>query len=283
MYEGFGRIIMLRWLAVLVVVINLIYFAVGYRASVGGESSLVPESPVEPSLLLLRERSSSVPDATPVAEAKNVVAELAAPTQSSVADVAISAPPENTAAEQAFVADQRDAATDPAIVPPVQQTCWELGRFTDEAHAKRLQQQLAAQDIALQVQQRAVAGNPDYWVFLGPYPNRRQALAAHRDMQARKIDSFLIAEGELENAVSLGLFSLESGAQKMQQQRKKQGLDAQLRAVPRIRTEWWALFSIPAAQLSEAVRDTITADPVVPPLEIKSRPCEPIANTGKLD
>lgn len=289
---------MLRWLAVFAVILNIIYFAVNYSAESPAAvvSSVIAQS--SPALQMLSERQSAAINDVAAEQKEKLVDKK--PVESLLRPAADDVPAPNDSLatqtadtevavdgiEKAIETDSPVSTTSSEIIPSstaVTESCWEIGKFSGEDHAKRAQQRLAVLGYMLQLQKRSVQGEPDYWVFLGPYDNRRQALAAHRDLQARNIDSFLINEGELENAVSLGLFSLESGAQKMQQQSKKQGLDAQLRAVPRLRNEWWGVMRYPDAQLPDAVREKIILDQSDPPLEIKALACESIANMQKLD
>jgi cell division protein FtsN len=296
---------MLRWLAVFAVVLNIIYFAANYSidSPVATPSSDVAQPSPASTLSMLSERQSEVVEQVAVEQKNNTEKTLdkkplenlpqapdeIAPSESpdeknGGAQTPVDEVTQSTAASEAVapVAVLEDVAPTPTAAVTAE-SCWEVGKFAGEDQAKQAQQRLVALGHTLQLQKRSVQGEPDYWVFLGPYDNRRQALAAHRDLQARKIDSFLINEGELENAVSLGLFSLESGAQKMQQQRKKQGLDAQMRAVPRLRNEWWGVMRHPEVQLPDAVREKILLDQPDPPLEIKTLACESIANMQKLD
>jgi hypothetical protein len=283
---------MLRWIAVLAVVINVIYFAVRYSSTPENVISQngVSGNPGVAQLVMLDEHRSMSADngkdipasadkipkennggkVLPVTELQEVVS-----SQESVADKSVADGEEQGESSESSLVEE--------VAPPLFNTCWDIGKFSTEASAKQLQERLVALGEVLTIQKRSVAGEPDYWVFLGPYDSRRQALAAHRDMQARKIDSFLIAEGELENAVSLGLFSREAGAQKMLQERKKQGLDAKMRAVPRMRNEWWATINYAKGPLPDSIREIILSVQDDPALEIKSLVCESIANTKKLD
>jgi hypothetical protein len=296
---------MLRWIAVLVVLVNVIYFAVNYTAGNAPLSNSIttPVATAAPSLVLLAEKKNplavqpvapvvaavkSVPvaasESEPEAESKSEPEVLTPPAGDQSTPPAVTFPLPN---DEAAVANESKAASvdvaSKAESPPVVERCWEVGKLSGEDEAKQLVARLAATGHTLALQKRAVQGEPDYWVFLGPYANRRQALAAHRDLQVRKIDSFMINEGELENAVSLGLFSLEAGAQTIQQQRKKQGLDAKIRAVPRTRNEWWGILKQADGQLPDSVRELILAGQADSAIEIKNLGCELIANTEKLD
>lgn len=255
---------MLRWIAVLLIVVNIIYYVTSDvyvdGAKVVGEK-LMPASE-NASLALVSERKHIDADRAKIA---------VTPTKNVVTD--------NHDAEKAelVVSGQDEDAQ--------KEFCWDIGKFDDESQGKDIKQRLTKinKEITFDIQNKTIAGEPDYWVFLGPYESRRQALVVHRDMQARKIDSFLIADGELKNAVSLGLFSKEVGAKKMQEERKKQGLDARIKAVPRMRTEWWGELRSGAEIGEEKIKALISVGSENSLLEIKSKTCEMIANNKKLD
>jgi len=309
---------MLRWIAVLVVVLNIIYFAVNFGADKPVETVVINTSTSSaPVLVMLGEKPSALEGSassksekksasglsedqmlnnssvvnSPASSPEFVAAQssdnkaVVSKDSGAVPVVTFPVPDVANGGEQKPSPDSptNDVANKNASVVAASESCWEVGKLDDEAQGKQLAARLAALGQSMTLQKKAVQGEPDYWVFLGPYANRRQALASHRDMQARKIDSFLINEGELENAVSLGLFSRRAGAESMQQDRKKQGLDARLRAVPRLRNEWWGVLKHPAEQLPNEMREIILAQKTGSALEIKALDCESIANTEKLD
>lgn len=105
---------------------------------------------------------------------------------------------------------------DPAPAP---ERCWELGPFPQQARAGAVAAALrAGGDLAVTVTPVEIPGEPDYWVHIGPFASRTEALARFHELQAKGIDSFLIRDGELANAVSLGLFSSRQRAESAQRQ-----------------------------------------------------------------
>ncbi len=54
---------------------------------------------------------------------------------------------------------------------------------------------------------------PMYWVYVGPYPSQAAALAELKKLHAQKIDAYLIAKGDLKNAVSLGVYENQDVAE----------------------------------------------------------------------
>ena len=123
-----------------------------------------------------------------------------------------------------------------------QAICWLIGPFQEEISAKQVISRLAALDIALHLQTLDIPGKPDYWVHLPPQLSRKAAVKLLRELQAKKIDSFLITEGELADGISLGFFTEKVRAEKILEQRIKQGYGAKIKVVPRTRSEVWAVF-----------------------------------------
>ncbi|WP_339668442.1 SPOR domain-containing protein [Dasania marina] len=117
--------------------------------------------------------------------------------------------------------------------------CWMLGAFKEQVSAKQMQGRLAALEINFAIKVFEVAGKPDYWVHIPPQPSRKLAVKLLRELQLKKIDSFLITEGDLANGISLGLFTEQKRAEKLYDLRKKQGLEVSLKEVPRVYTEIW--------------------------------------------
>lgn len=117
--------------------------------------------------------------------------------------------------------------------------CWMVGPFDEADQGKAFAARMAALDIMSSVVTKEVEGPPDYWVHIPSRATRDAALALLRELKARKIDSFLISKGELENGISLGLFSREHRAQAVYDQRKAQGYAVEVQVVPRQKTQIW--------------------------------------------
>ena len=117
--------------------------------------------------------------------------------------------------------------------------CWLLGPFKEDVSAKQVQGRLSALDVSFVLKETEVAGRPDYWVHVPPLANRKLAIKALRELQHKKIDSYLITEGELANGISLGLFTDQKRAERLFSKRKNEGLEVALKEVPRVYTELW--------------------------------------------
>ncbi len=160
--------------------------------------------------------------------------------------------------------------------------CWQIGPFKEEVSGKQVVSRLASLDIALQLEAIEIPGKPDYWVHLPPQVSRKAAIKLLRELQAKKIDSFLITEGDLANGISLGFFTEEVRANKVFEQRVKQGYGAQIKVVPRMYTELWAVFDTGEyGKFSDELWETIKEGNKG--LERRKNYCDKIASTNNFD
>ena len=244
----------MRWIFIILLMCNGIYFL--------WQSHLQPESPsravpvaIKPinagrQLVLLYELESDpgrLLAARPVAVAANsrppggdrpTVASQRPVREPTADPAALVAPTSSTELAKAKPAETKPAKTGPAKT----NTCWLLGPIKEEISRKQLLNRMAALDIELQLQQVEMEGRPSYWVHLPPQVTRKAAVKLLRELQNKNIDSFLITEGELANGISLGLFTQKPLAEKIRDQRQRQGYKPQIKFEPRTRVETWALF-----------------------------------------
>ena len=170
----------------------------------------------------------------------------------------------------------------PFIAPAEPGICWQIGPFKEEVSGKQVVARLASLDIALQLQAVEIPGKPDYWVHLPPQVSRKAAIKLLRELQAKKIDSFLITEGDLANGLSLGFFTEEGRAKKVYDRRVKQGYGAQIKVVPRMYTELWAVFDVGEyGKFSDSLWQTIKEGNKG--LERRKNYCDKIASADNFD
>ena len=165
---------------------------------------------------------------------------------------------------------------------PSRAMCWVMGPFKEQISIKQVTTRLAALDIELQFQDQVIEGEPDYWVHIPPQPSRKSAIKLLRQLQASKIDSFLITEGELANGLSLGLFTQQYRAKKVHKQRVAQGYDAHIKVVPRTTVESWAVFDgAKYGEMTEELWNKIKEGHKG--LERRKNFCDTIASTHNID
>lgn len=91
-------------------------------------------------------------------------------------------------------------------VAPEAAVCLYLGSFEEESRARVVEQRLLSLDIQAEVRSVDAAAGVEYWVYLPPLASRQASLRQLRELQARRIDSYIITQGELANGISLGIF-----------------------------------------------------------------------------
>lgn len=168
------------------------------------------------------------------------------------------------------------------IAQPLRSICVLVGSFSslDDAGATR-RALAAASSVAPDLVWRPILVRTDYWVHLGPLPSRDAALIRLRELHAAGVDSFIIAEGELTNAISLGYFTREQLAQTSLREWRQKGLDANVRAIPRHDRKLWILLTpdetgvVGSALLEEL--------PVSDTLQVEKNFCDSIATLEKFE
>lgn len=127
--------------------------------------------------------------------------------------------------------------------------CLHLGGFEQEERATALAQRLLSLDIQAQQSAIRVEFAKDHWVYLPPFGSRDAALRQLRELQARGIDSYLVTEGDLQNGISLGIFSVQGSAAALLERMRAMGYGAELRELVRERREYWVRVPPAASDL----------------------------------
>lgn len=140
-------------------------------------------------------------------------------------------------------APSRPLATDAAS-----SMCTMVGPFIQLLHAEYLEERLHAMDADAKVQSIEVPDGLGYWVYLSPEVSEKEALRRLYELQAKKIDSYIIPNGELTNGISLGIFNERSAADAHINEIRAQGYQAELREVARTISETWVVMPITEAE-----------------------------------
>ena len=181
------------------------------------------------------------------------------------------------------VRKENDSAVDGLSAEESQQeVCWMIGPFNELISGRQVAGRMSSLDIELKVVEVEVQGSPDYWVNIPPLATRKLALKKLRELQAKKIDSFLVTEGELANGISLGFFTNKSRAEAVYKKRKAQGYEPEIKQVPRSHVEIWLVSSqAEGEKISDKLWKTIkegNSD-----LERRKNYCNTIASSEKLE
>ncbi len=138
-----------------------------------------------------------------------------------------------------------DAASPEAAV------CLFLGSFEEEARARVVEQRLLSLDIQAEVRSVDAAAGVEYWVYLPPLASRQASLRQLRELQARRIDSYIITQGELANGISLGIFPRNDSANSVMQRLRDVGYEPQIRELSRAHRSFWVRVAPQSRRLAD--------------------------------
>jgi len=245
----------MRWILVTLVFLNMLYFGWEYwqkhNAQPEPDQAVVETQPVVSGdeLVLLTER---LPASTSPA------------------------PPPSISPERPKVQPPKPPVT---LKEPERKICARIGPYESEGGSTVAVSQLKAAGIdrAQAVPQEVVS--VQHWVILPPAESRRRALQTLRELQARKIDSYLITSGEMKNAISLGLFSRDELAKGILEKIREAGYPAEIRRKEKLEKTFWVQMT--ASQPFENARKVL--DSLVSEkdgIKISNTPCEMFAQSN---
>lgn len=160
--------------------------------------------------------------------------------------------------------------------------CLFLGSFEDASRAKAVEQRLLSLDIQSAVQVVDAAGGVDYWVYLAPLASRQASLRQLKELQARKIDSYLIGTGDLAHGISLGIFPRMDSAESVMYRLRSAGYEPLLRELPRAHRTFWVRISPQSRRLAdEALLQRLAHD--FKELQHRLMPCQSVATPGQFE
>lgn len=124
-----------------------------------------------------------------------------------------------------------------------------LGGFNDETQQAALAQRLMTMGISADSVTETSELDLEYWVFLPPVASRAASLRLLKELQARRLDGFLITSGELENGISLGIYQQEEAARGMQERMRTAGYAASIQEKVKARNQYWLAISSESLRL----------------------------------
>ncbi len=166
-----------------------------------------------------------------------------------------------------------------AVVQPLAtsaETCLFLGSFQQEGDARQIEQRLVSLDIQAEVRGIDATAGLDYWVYLAPLASRQASLRQLKELQARKIDSYIITQGDLANGISLGIFPRSDSAESVVLRLKEAGYEPLLRELPRAQRSFWVRIAPQSRRLADDVLlQQLASD--FKELQHQIMPCEGVA------
>lgn len=121
--------------------------------------------------------------------------------------------------------------------------CELVGPFKSTADAENFVERLNAIEISSSVRDIELPAGPGYWVYLEPQASRQDALRLLGELQAKRIDSYVIPKGELVNGISLGMFSKKSSSDVRIKQIRALGLEPKIDEIERSYHETWVMLA----------------------------------------
>lgn len=120
--------------------------------------------------------------------------------------------------------------------------CFMVGAFATSEDAQEFIARLAALDVSAFEHPVDLSAGEGYWVYLEPLSNREEARRRLAELQARGVDSYIIPKGELENGISLGVFTKRDLAEARLNELVKMGLAPKLHDIERSYRELWVML-----------------------------------------
>lgn len=153
--------------------------------------------------------------------------------------------------------------------------CQTLGAFADRDAAHAAADALAA--AGLTARPRAVDSSErlGYWVHTPPSPDRAAATAVVEALRRAGVrDFYVVVDGDAVNAVSLGVFREQAGAEQHAGRLRALGFDVEVGERLRQSTAWWLDFPAPAGGSPAAAAVVDLALGGDTPLVLQPRPCD---------
>jgi len=106
----------------------------------------------------------------------------------------------------------------------VRELCFLYGPFPDNLQTKELMAWFEERQISVQQRLETETEHQLFWIYLAPQVSRDNAMAAIEELKNKGIKDYrLIETGDLQNAISLGLFSTQASVNKRLNELKNKG------------------------------------------------------------
>ena len=96
---------------------------------------------------------------------------------------------------------------DDTVVPISRSLCTLVGSFSDRSKAEHFVRRLNVLGVQGTVKNLLVSTTVGFWLHLPPLSSRKELLRRLSELQRQGVDSYVIPDGELQNGISLGMFS----------------------------------------------------------------------------
>lgn len=153
-----------------------------------------------------------------------------------------------------------DFSTEPLTPVPEKTVCYTYGPIPNLEESELLSKWLDERGILYKQRQTDEQGKQLFWVYLASQDSRAQAEAAMNDLKQKGVkDMRLIREGDLLNAISLGLFSSQAAVNRRLNEIKTKGYQSVVVPYSGGKEIHW--FDVSVVQNSIYVNDLFTGFP----------------------
>jgi cell division protein FtsN len=116
------------------------------------------------------------------------------------------------------------------------QVCLAAGPFDDFAAVDAIKTRIVSNGGRAKVLSEEIVGSPDYLVYIGPTGSRGTARRMLQELKGQALDCHIITDGELANALSLGVFTDRRRAEAQRERVAELGYEVNLRSLSRTHT-----------------------------------------------
>lgn len=133
-------------------------------------------------------------------------------------------PSVETPTQDTLVADMPEMVLPETGTVVTSYRCFRYGPLLDQDQLASLQEWFTAKGARAESHYVEEQGRRLYWIYLAPQPSRENAMTVLQEMRSRGIGDFrLINRGDLQNAISLGLFSSREAVDARLEELKEKG------------------------------------------------------------
>lgn len=127
--------------------------------------------------------------------------------------------------------------------------CYSMGPFVSNAAAISAKNKIAAMTLGTSVRMFSRTNAISYWVYLPKFKSYDQAKKVADSMRNKGYkDYYIVASGDNENAVSLGLFKEQSGAERRRNRVVKLGYAAKIETKFKTTDLYWIDYKIDSSR-----------------------------------
>ena len=157
--------------------------------------------------------------------------------------------------------------------------CVLSGPFARETRARELADRIGALGVSATLLVETLETPGPIMVYTGPFASGQQAQRELRVLQASGLDSFVVADGELANAISLGVFRTLENARTQQDKIEQLGYQTQIYEYVVENDQYFINFS---GQVLSAITEEYWANIAneYKDISIEQKACNEVASSG---